>query len=452
MIKNLFITKNKFSILISAFLLILISWIVFYKAINYKTIMVEDLLFSSAYYEQFQNEDIIKKIFTTSVYFDKIKYLYRPVFVLSFYIDSKISLGKVNLKVNHITSLLLHFFCVLIFFYFLVYYCDFKLYLAFTGSLFFSVNIFSVWSAVWLSGRCDLLLFLFAFSSFIFFIKANEFENTFKKQIFLILHFILFFLSLLSKETAVSLPIVCLIYMHIKGYKLKWIYLLSYVFVYVLYYSMYSNDINLLKQFTYLFDIKKTLYTICDYLSAPFYLSSVKIVSPYNNLVIFEGISIIIFFVLAILNSKEKKTIYFYIFFAILFFLPTLLAKRVAFQGNRMYLPMAGIIISVLYIIDEFYRKNISSLRTKICTIVLIVFMFINIIYTKRVMSFAYDDNSVIKVICNEYKNDPTNRMEVRALIYFLIEYYNMYGYPEQANNIKNKFFKQKNVNKIIKF
>ena len=104
----------------------------------------------------------------------------------------------------------------------------------------------------------------------------------------------------------------------------------------------------------------------------------------------------------------------------------------------------SDVLISILYIIDEFYRNDISGLRTKICTIVLLVFMIINIIYTKSVMNFAYDDDSAIKVICNEYKNDPINRMEVRALIYFLIDYYNMYGYSEQANNIKNKFFKRK--------
>ena len=86
MFKNLFITKSKLSIFISTLILILVSTIIFYKAVNYKTVMVEDLLFSSQYYEQFQNEGIIKKIFTTSVYFDKVKYLYRPIFILSFYV------------------------------------------------------------------------------------------------------------------------------------------------------------------------------------------------------------------------------------------------------------------------------------------------------------------------------------------------------------------------------
>ncbi|MCR4662821.1 MAG: hypothetical protein K5622_02895 [Endomicrobiaceae bacterium] len=233
--------------------------------------MAEDVLFSSKYYEDFQDKNIIKKIFTTSVYFDQVKYLYRPVFVFSFYIDSKISSGKVNLKVNHITSLLLHLFCVLIFFCFLVSYCNFKLYLALMGALFFSVNIFSVWSAVWLSGRCDLLLFFFAFLAFILFIKSNETENAIVKNIFLILHFILFFLALLSKETAVVLPVVCLIFLYVKGYKLKLSYL-CYILLYVLYSFMYSNDVNIIKQFIGLFDIKNIFYMICDYLSAPFFL------------------------------------------------------------------------------------------------------------------------------------------------------------------------------------
>ena len=441
MLRNIFITKNSFSILISVFILLLISGLVFCKAVNYKTVMVEDLLFSSKYYEQFQDKSIIKKIFTTSVYFDKVKYLYRPVFIFSFYIDSKISSGKVNLKVNHITSLLLHLFCVLMFFYFLIKYCDFKPYLALIGSLFFSINIFSVWSAVWLSGRCDLLLFFFAFLAFILFMKSNETENVLLKNIFLILHFVLFLLALLSKETAVVLPAVCLMFVYVKGYKLRLSYL-CYILIYTLYSMMYSNDVNIVKQFIGLFDIKNIFYMICYYLSAPFfYLSGPKVVSPYNSLTLFEGIIVILFFVVAVKNSKEKKIILFYLLFASLFFLPTILGKRISFQGNRMYLPMAGLIIAVLYIIDEFYKKNINNIKTKICTIFLMVFITANIVVTNNAMAFAYDDDSIIKVIFDESKTYPKSNGEIMSLMYFLIGYYNSYGYSEQAKNIKNKFF-----------
>ena len=440
MFKNLFITKSKLSIFISTLILILVSTIIFYKAVNYKTVMVEDLLFSSQYYEQFQNEGIIKKIFTTSVYFDKVKYLYRPIFILSFYVDSKISSGKVNSKVNHITSLLLHLLCVLIFFYFLVKHCRFKLYFALIGALFFSINIFSVWSAVWLSGRCDLLLFLFAFSSFISFIKANETDNALNKKILLFIHFILFFLALLSKETAVALPFACLAFAYIKGYKIKLSYLI-YVLIFFLYSLMYSNDVNLLKQFIGFFDIKDTFYTICDYLSAPFYLSKPKIISEYNYITILEGISIIIFFIVAVINSKEKKTILFYILFAALLFLPTLLGRRVTFQGNRMYLPMACIIVSILYIVEEFCKKDFSNTRTKFCTIFLIIFMIVNSIYINNSINFAYSDDSAINIIYDGYKDNVKHRKEALKVIFFLIGHYKMYGYLEQAENIRKKFF-----------
>ena len=51
---------------------------------------------------------------------DEVKYLYRPVFILSFYLDSKLSSGQINFKVNHITNLLLHLMCVLLLFNFLI--------------------------------------------------------------------------------------------------------------------------------------------------------------------------------------------------------------------------------------------------------------------------------------------------------------------------------------------
>ncbi len=106
-----------------------------------------------------------------------------------------------------------------------------------------------------------------------------------------------------------------------------------------------------------------------------------------------------------------------------------------------MYLPMAGLIIAVLYIIDEFYKKNINNIKTKICTIFLIVFITANIVVTNNVMNFAYDDDSIIKVIFNESKAYPKSNREIMSLIYFLIGHYNLYGYSEQAKNIKNKFF-----------
>ena len=65
------------------------------------------------------------------------------------------------------------------------------------------------------------------------------------------------------------------------------------------------------------------------------------------------------------MNSKEKKIILFYFLFALLFFLPTILGKRIAFQGNRMYLPMAGIIIAILYIVEDFCRKDLNNIKTK---------------------------------------------------------------------------------------
>jgi hypothetical protein len=448
MFKNFFVTKNKISISISVFLLVLISGIVYYKALNYKTVMVEDLLFSSKYYnEQFQDKNIIKKIFTTSVYFDKVKYLYRPIFIFSFYIDSKISSGKVNVKVNHITSLLLHLFCILIFFYFLVDYCNFKMYLALIGSVLFSINIFSAWSTVWLSGRCDLLLFLFVFLSFIFFIKANENKNIIISNIFIIIHFLLFFLALLSKETAVVLPIVCLVFLYVKRYKLRLSYL-TYVFIYILYYLMYSNDVNLIRQFILLFDVKNILYIICDYISAPFCLSMHKVISAYNDLTIYRGMCLIIFFIIIIMNLKEKKTILFYIFFAIAFFLPTLLGTRYTFQGNRMYVPFAFIIISILYIIEEVCKKDMNNIKIKLCTIALLFCMSINIIYIKTYINFAYDDNSIISLIYDEYKRDVKNKYDIEKTLLFLIRHYNMYGYEDQANNIKKVFFKQKNIHK----
>lgn len=436
------ISKRAFLTFIASLLLLSVFAGVFAKVINFQTVWVDDILFASDYYEQYDDRDIVIKIFTTSVYFDEVKYLYRPVFILSFYLDSKLSSGQINFEVNHITSLLLHLMCVLLLFNFLIKYCHFNLWLSLIASIIFAVNVFSVWSAAWLSGRCDLLLFLFSFSSLIFFIKSNEEKNYVGRQIFLLFHFILFFAALLSKETAVVLPILCITYSFIKKYKVRPAYSV-YFFIYALYFVIYSNEISVTQRIISSFDIQNMLYIISDYFSCAFLLSKSEMIPAYDSFTVVKGsFIIIVLFLLALSNFKKNKEALFFLAFAVLFFLPTLFGTRYTFQGNRMYVPMAGIIICVLYIINGFFKNGFDNLKGKIIISTMLIFMFFNIISAVNMLNYACDDDSFFANVYNEMKLNKKNKNQKMKFINFTIRQYEAYGHTKEAENIRIIFYK----------
>ncbi len=142
----------------------------------------------------------IKGIFTTSE-----RSLYHPFTMLSLAINYQI--GELNPFGYHLTNVLLHLINTFLVFLFIYHLNNKKVIAALIVAAFFGIHPMHVESVTWVSERKDVLYSLFFLLSLITYIKYVKTERKGAYWISLLL----FFCSLMSKATAVTLPVVLLL-------------------------------------------------------------------------------------------------------------------------------------------------------------------------------------------------------------------------------------------------
>ena len=131
--------------------------------------------------------------------------LYRPLQTITYIIDYQFVKKDDSLKPFHITNLILNCMVMLLLFNLLLR-LRIERITAFLLMLLFSVHPLLTAAIVWIPSRGDLLLAFFTLISLITFIKYKE-NN---KLYYLLLNILAFFLALLSKETAILIPLLIL--------------------------------------------------------------------------------------------------------------------------------------------------------------------------------------------------------------------------------------------------
>ena len=189
--------------------------------------MKGDFLWDDKYFivdnPHLQGPHFLKTLFTTpfggpsgldkaSRELEKAQIFYRPLTSLSYWADFKI--WGMNAAGFHLTNILLHAANSLLVLSLLLA-VGAGLAPAFFGALFFSVFPVHFESVSWISGRTDLLAFFFAALSAVFFLKwrKNGLGRT------LLFSGILFFCSLLAKESLAILPVLFVLLMFREGEK-----------------------------------------------------------------------------------------------------------------------------------------------------------------------------------------------------------------------------------------
>ena len=131
---------------------------------------------------------------------------YVPLPVLTFAVEYQIF--GLNPLPYHISNLIIHLACTLLVFLLLRLLKLDNLFAAF-GALLFGIHPMHVESVAWITERKDLLYSLFFIASIILYIYYLNSHK--KKLLFYLLSLILFILSLFSKITAVTLPLILLL-------------------------------------------------------------------------------------------------------------------------------------------------------------------------------------------------------------------------------------------------
>lgn len=149
-----------------------------------------------------------------SIRFDRSRQFYRPFSSLSYWADRKI--WGFNPAGFHLTNILLHTANTIIL-YFILLNLGLSKISSFLSSLLFSLFPLHFENVSWISGRTDLLSFLFASLSLLFFLKFLKRKD----YVLLSLSSLLYLFSLLSKESAIFLIIIYFFVLYLREPKFK---------------------------------------------------------------------------------------------------------------------------------------------------------------------------------------------------------------------------------------
>ena len=156
----------------------------------------------------------IKLAFTTDAFLGTNGSFYRPLQTVSFMLDALV--GGPKPFIYHLTNLLLHIVASLCVFWLLLT-LGYQRLLSLLLALVFALHPMFVPMVAWIPTRGDLLLTIFVVVSFILFIKSFRAN----RPALVVWHGISFFLAFLSKEVAVAVPVLCMIYYYFELRKTK---------------------------------------------------------------------------------------------------------------------------------------------------------------------------------------------------------------------------------------
>lgn len=338
---------------------------------------------------------------------------FRPVVTISYFLDY--FLWGLNPFGYHLTNLFLHIINALLLYFFINLIAKDKK-VSLLCSLLFALHPVNTEAVNVISFREDLLVFLFFISSFIFFIKSNHYLN--KKTTFYFASMALFLLALFSKEMAVTLPIMLLIYdyffvfsKNVNNQLRVFLYrYIGYVVILLLFSFIFTANI---KEFSFKYssgsfyiNIEKLLdasITYFNWLINPtkvhfaFVLTEKYLPMPQRLFIIK-----LLFFMLIIICSifvikmrKTSKEIQFAIlwFFVILFPVSNIIPMQNYMAARYLYLPMVGfcfLIATLLVKLPTLKIKSISqnALYKVANTMIIIILIFYSIFSVARNISF----------------------------------------------------------------
>ncbi len=292
-------------------------------------------------------------------------YFYRPVLEISFIMDAFIGQGIPF--TFHLTNLLLHIVATIMTFEFLKLLNISKNRASFLA-LIFAVHPLNVSVAAWIPARNDSLLAVFVLASLYTYHKSFL-KNSLYYQIG---HYILFTLALLTKENAVVLPFILLLYHHfVLRKRLREIFIPGMLWTIII--TLWMLLRQTIMDFAIPSHIRPVDIFVIDIVKI-WVISIGKIIFPvYQSVMphlkdtpLFPGIFALIFLIaiFSIFKVKNRNIVIFGFTFAfIISFIPIIWGAVFGVSDSyehRLYLPLAGILISLSQIEWNYQGKNLT--------------------------------------------------------------------------------------------
>jgi protein O-mannosyl-transferase len=378
---------NRKRIIVYLIFLVLVPLTLYIRVVNFGFSSLDDTNIILTHNNTIGDIKNIKEAFTHDAFLSNVgDSYYRPMQTISFMLDAQV--GGKQPWIYHLSNLLIHILTVIALFFFLKK-IGIKKEISFLLSLLFSIHPLFTHAVAWIPARGDLLLGLFSLLSFITFLEYSESRKT----IYFILHAIVFIFALFSKEPAVLLPFLILMYHHIVT-KNKFIIKDAIPFLVVWGISFIS--FYFLRQNVLIIKHTPTTFGVIPFIkNLPFIpISFGKFFFPNNlsTLPLFDIVSLIIGIILLIVfliitikfvNGEGKIIIWGAIWYLSFTFPSMIIRSYIADLGieyfeYRTYLPMIGILVIMGVIGNKLLNKFSFKLILKMSIPVILIYAVIS--------------------------------------------------------------------------
>ncbi|MBI2470936.1 MAG: tetratricopeptide repeat protein [Planctomycetes bacterium] len=360
----------------------LISIIVYLNCLQNSFVYDDDSTIINNYFIRHWSN--IPDLFTSRYFVLSAELTYRPVVTLSYFIDY--AFWHLNPLGYHLTNILLHAANSTLVFIFGFQIFKRRSVALISANFFSSYPLFSeVVNAV--GFREDLMAFMFLILAFICYLKANQQRYI----LFYSMSLFCYFLSLFSKEMAITLPVLIILYdMVFKGtsyLKARCLYYLGYFFVAIFYiltrffflhnplesqipYPQGSFFVNFLTMTHVLASYVKLLFL-------PFHLNADYVV-PFSTSIVKTSfwLAVLLFVVIGICSFRLRFQNRHIFFFMLWFFVTLTPVMNIIPLGNLMaerYLYIPGVGFSMI-VAGFLSKKHDTGLKTAAISFVFMLF------------------------------------------------------------------------------
>jgi tetratricopeptide (TPR) repeat protein len=396
-------------------LLVLLPCIIYIQSVKFDYTNFDDNGIILQKFDVVKNIKNVDTAFQVDAFFNSTGDFYRPVQNISYMLDAQVSGSK--LWMFHITNLLIHILtCISL--YFFLQFLHLKRYTAFLLALLFAVHPLFASGVGWIPSRGDILIGLFGI---LLFLSFGLYFRT-KKLVYMVLHALLFLVTIFTKETTVLFPLFFLYYYFLvlrkdiavedrrKSFRKLIPFFVSWVAIFLFYYFLRKKvvantgaNVDVLGIIPF-FKNNTVIPTIIGKFFVPFNLSTLPL---YDNITTIIGlIFLLIITYLTFEYSREKRWaalmgLIWFLFFAIP---PTIYRLENAdtffnYLEHRTYLPMIGIVIILGYFLDDHLSSPTFAKR----------FIWLYMAVTLIFGSLAF-------VHCADYQNNFTLSSRAAAL------------------------------------
>ncbi len=355
--------KSFFNTNISFLVILFIAVFALYgKSINFELTGLDDNILIKKNINLISNYKNIPKLFITSAFYDNTTAYYRPILSLSFATES--FFVRDNLKVYHLTNIILFVLSIYLFYLFCM---ELKLNSAVTKFILLLIAVHPMFSSVvvWIPGRNDSLLTVFFISSFIFFIKYINSQ----KMKYAVCFCIFFIISLFTKETFILLIPLYFVYLFLYDYKvskknLTFLFISVIPFV-LLFFILRHISIASYGLGHYISQINIVLINFIKYLFFFFYNFFVPEYVPmmlFNanlslQIIVYNCLFIGLFAFCLYKKIIPVKVFVFSMLLILLSLFPSFFQEEIVYLNHRFLICSIGFIICLIYILNYLINK-----------------------------------------------------------------------------------------------